>query len=57
MKDDRTNPDVAKKLAVEYGLEYVTSAPQGETIVDMVMRQNDLYIATRQHVYVLKGKV
>ena len=57
MKDDRTNPDVAKKLAVEYGLEYVTSAPQGDTIVDMVMHQNNLYVATRQHVYVLKGKV
>ena len=33
------------------GMEYLASAPDGETIVWMVVRNDILYVATEKHLY------
>jgi len=35
------------------GVKYLTSAPKGETIVDMQVFNDVLYIATDKHIYKL----
>ena len=47
----------AEELKTIDGMEYLASAPKGETIVDMVERGGVLYVATSKHVYKLINEV
>jgi hypothetical protein len=43
----------AKGLETLDGVEYVASVPKDEVIVGMEVHENKVYIATKNHVYVL----
>ena len=46
----------AKKLKGIDGLEYLASAPNGEIIIDMVVFDGELFLATKENIYILKDK-
>ena len=46
----------AKNLETMSGMEYLASAPKGETIKDMVVYDGEIFIATGNHIYILKDK-
>ncbi len=43
----------AKGLETIGGMDYLASAPKGETIVDMVIKNKVIYVATDKHIYKL----
>ncbi len=43
----------AKGLETIGGMDYLASAPKGEVIVDMVIKNKMLYVATDKHIYKL----
>jgi len=46
----------ANNLETMDGLEYLASAPKGEVFTGMVAVDNELFLATDKHLYVLKNK-
>ena len=46
----------AKNLETMSGMEYLASTPKGEAIKDMVVHDGEIFVATGNHIYILKDK-
>lgn len=46
----------AEALKTMDGMEYIASLPTGEIIIGMSVYNNELFVASEAHVYVLKDK-